>query len=961
MTAFPGNDSAPPAAVPGPAATRHIPLPQAGEVHDESLAAADPAAFFKQTILPAIPGYEVLGELGRGAMGVVYKARQLRLNRIVALKMILAGAHAGTRSLGRFETEARAAARLQHPHIVQIHEVGEHEGRPYLCLEYVAGISLHDRAAAAPLPEREAAQLVQVLARAVQYTHACGILHRDLKPSNVLLAADGTPKITDFGLAKLLDVEGGPTPTEALIGTPSYMSPEQAAGNTRKIGVPADVYSLGAILYELLAGRPPFKGLTLLNTLEQVRTREPLPPRRFRGPLPRDLETICLKCLEKEPAKRYPSAAALADDLQRFLDGEPIQARPVAVWERLWRFARRRPARVAAGVGVVALVCALLTSLAYYRAAKQLAWHRVDEKYQQFVQRRDEALFQGLLVSDLFHGPETGRLQAAESAVREALSLAGVAVDSTDASPTPDFPAARQSEGTADCYTLLLVLASVQEQRALAEPGDRPGYREALQSLEQARRLGLETRAYYLRRADFLEQTGMQSEAQRDRTRAAELAPQGALDYFLTGEEQCRRGDWKEARTAFGRVLALQPTHLWAQFLLAVCHLNLREWEAAKAGLNACLTQHPDFAWAYLYRSFAHEKSQAWPEAEADFQRALRLNLSAEARYVLCNARGILHFNQGDLPRAATDFRSARDLKPELYNAYLNLAQVYLAEELFEQAAEEVTHALRLNPPAQVVANYQLARGRKLLFLKRYEEVLRSCDRAEELTPERPAPWLLRGQAFSGLGRCQGAEEAFDHYLRRGGEAVSDVFRARGQVRMKLGKYPEAVEDYTRVLERTPDADVYQHRGWAHFFADAWKLALRDFEKALELDPEMGDAYIGRGLTRVLLGQYRDAVGDAETALRREPRTPEMLHNIACILAQAVARVEADQDEKARQALSAGYRVSALHALQLTLQMLSPDQRASFWRDKVLPDAALAPIREDTGFKRLQEECLRPR
>jgi tetratricopeptide (TPR) repeat protein len=206
------------------------------------------------------------------------------------------------------------------------------------------------------------------------------------------------------------------------------------------------------------------------------------------------------------------------------------------------------------------------------------------------------------------------------------------------------------------------------------------------------------------------------------------------------------------------------------------------------------------------------------------------------------------------------------------------------------------------------------------------------------------------------LGRYEQAEESFDQYLQKGGAKTTDLFRARGLARMKLGKYPEAVEDYTRALELAPDGDIYQHRGWAHFFSDAWRLALRDFSKAIELDPAAGDAYSGRGLTRVMLGDYRGAVSDAEAALLREPKTPEMMHNIACIFAQAVARVATDLQEEDRQSLAESYRSRALKAIHQTLAMVRPEERLSFWRDKILPDAALMPIRNDAEFKRLRDE-----
>jgi serine/threonine protein kinase/Tfp pilus assembly protein PilF len=910
--------------------------------------------------LPEVPGYEIVAELGRGGMGVVYQARQCSLKRLVALKMILAGLHADSRARMRFRTEAEAAARLQHPNIVQIHEVGEHDGKPFLSLEYVEGGSLLGKVAGTPQPEREAARLVETLARAVQYTHQRGILHRDLKPNNVLLTADGTPKIADFGLAKILDTDIGPTRGEALLGTPSYMAPELAVGDTKKVGAAADVYSLGAILYELLTARAPFQGATPLSTLEQVRTQEPVPPRRLRHSVSPDLETICLKCLEKEPGKRYASAEALADDLHCFLEGQPIQARPIPVRQRLWRCARRCPPRVAWSLVAAALVSLLPMAWSYFRVADQLAAHRAEAKYQQFIQRRNAALVYGLLAPDegaLFLGAEVGaNLKTAESAVREALTLAGVGVESETAFIAPGFPAVRKAEVAADCYTLLVVLASIRAQQSLPDDRSQEPYQEALRILRRARQLGFRTRAYHLRRAHFLEQLGEQEEARKDRDRAASLPPEGAMDHFLVGEEHYRRGDWKQATNSFNRCLSLNPGHFWAQFFLAVCHLRVQDWEAAKAGLNACLTQQPDFVWAYLFRSFANEGLQALTEAETDIQKALQLNPNDDARYVLFLTRGILHFHQQELPHAAADFRSAMALRPKQYNAYLNLAQVYLAQGEFKTAAELVKTALQFQPPTQVIASYHLERGRALLLNTKYEEALEACAAALKLSPQQAPPHEVCGRALLALGRYEQAERSFDQYLQKRGEKTSDLFRGRGLARMKLGKYPEAVEDYTRALELAPDGDVYQHRGWAHFFSDAWKLALRDFSKAIELDPAAGDAYTGRGLARVMLGDYRGAVADAEAALLSKLQTPEMMHNIACIFAQAVARAEADRQEADRQSLVASYRGRALEAVRQTLALVRPEERLSFWRDKILPDAALTPVRNDAEFKRLEDE-----
>jgi hypothetical protein len=310
---------------------------------------------------PTVPGYEILAELGRGGMGVVYKARHLALDRTVALKMIVSAEHAGPAALARFKTEVEAAARLQHPHIVQVYEVGDHDGRPYCALEFVGGGSLAQKLNGKPMPPREAARLVETLAGAVHFAHSRNVVHRDLKPANVLLSEDGAPKVADFGLARRLDAESGQTQTGAVMGTPSYMAPEQASDRASEAGPAADVYALGAILYECLTGRPPFRGASVLETLEQVRTHEPDLPSRVRPGTPRDLETICLRCLAKEPERRYGSARELADDLGRHLRGEPTAARPVGAPERLAKWARRKPALATAyGLAIAALLLLLV-------------------------------------------------------------------------------------------------------------------------------------------------------------------------------------------------------------------------------------------------------------------------------------------------------------------------------------------------------------------------------------------------------------------------------------------------------------------------------------------------------------------------------------------------------------------------------------------------------------------------
>lgn len=314
-----------------------------------------------------IAGYQVVDELGRGGMGVVYKARQDGLNRIVALKMVLQGEYAGKEEIGRFRSEAEALASIQHPNIVQVHAVGEHNGLPYFVLEFCSGGTLTNRLASNPDMAPEAiVRLMSALARAVHAAHEAGIIHRDLKPDNILFSSDDTPKISDFGLAKQVQTSNDRTASGMIMGTPKYMAPEQAAGRSRDVGPATDVYALGAILYEALSGRPPFQSESILDILEEVRSLEPPLPRKFRSGIPRDLEAIAIQCLEKDPSKRYTSAQSLAEDLERWQRGDPVRAQRLSILYRCRKHVARHRRLTALVIILLLLVPTLWVILADY-------------------------------------------------------------------------------------------------------------------------------------------------------------------------------------------------------------------------------------------------------------------------------------------------------------------------------------------------------------------------------------------------------------------------------------------------------------------------------------------------------------------------------------------------------------------------------------------------------------------
>ncbi len=414
----------------------------------------------EETSLGVLGDYVLLSKIAQGGMGVVYKARQQSLNRVVALKMMLGGQHAGEQQIQRFRTEAQAAANLDHPNIVPVFEVGEFDGLPFFSMGYVEGHSLQQRVAAGPLPPRAAAEMVRALSGAVQYAHQRGIVHRDLKPANVLLDAAGQPRITDFGLAKRIEADKELTASGQILGTPTYMSPEQAAGDSQQAGPACDLYALGAILYCLLTGRPPFQAASPLETVRMVLEQEPVPPRQLNASIPRDLETICLKCLQKKPRDRYPSAEELEWELARFLKGEPIRARRVGRAERLIRWCRRKPATaglIVASVAAVVLLAGFLHFRQEYAAARTLAAAR--------QQLADTQRYHSL-VSDVRESAATRRNGWTWGSLEKLTEAAALEVE--DADPVPLRTLAVAALAHVDVRPTPLIAAFRNEPHALA-------------------------------------------------------------------------------------------------------------------------------------------------------------------------------------------------------------------------------------------------------------------------------------------------------------------------------------------------------------------------------------------------------------------------------------------------------------------------------------------------------------
>jgi serine/threonine protein kinase/tetratricopeptide (TPR) repeat protein len=972
--------------------------PRSATVIQELQAAADAGG--PEETAPAgglVPGYEILEELGRGGMGVVYKARQQGLNRLVALKMILSGSQASPRERARFRTEAEAVARLRHPNIIQIYEVNEHAGQLYFSLELAEGGNLSQRIAGTPQAPRPAAELVETLARAVHHAHLHGIVHRDLKPSNILLEKDEggrmkdepegsdssfilppssfRPKVTDFGLAKLLDADLSQTGIEGLVGTPNYMAPEQAAGKAGAASPAVDVYALGAILYELLTGQAPFRGATLLDTIEQVRNQDPVPPRRLLPKLPRDLETVCLKCLEKEPKKRYPSAFELAEDLRRFLAGEPIRARPASLWQHGIKWVWRRPA-MAGLVGVSILAGMILVGL--------LGWHTVDlrakvdqaladqkerlrlasagrdaeAQYRTFLRKRDRALLQGIYATHVLEPGQPSDTENVRRLTAEALDEVSGPEGAVELSSYWDD--GQKEDVRSGCYELLLILAEMTAPPGVGDKTtapDRDALRRALAYLDRAARVSTPTRVYHLRRADYLGRLGDPAGAREERAAAGE--PTAAVDFFLEGETHYHQGDLQRAVFDLDEALTRKADHFWAQYYRALCHLQLGRYAEAEVGLTASLARSPDFVWTYLMRGFASSELGKLELAEADYHKAEQLHPEGIARYALHVNRASLRIRQQRWVRAGDDLRQAVALYPKQYRAYLYLGLLARAQKDYPTALRQLERATALCPAGPERGDLRAQQADLFYRVGDYRAAVRACDQALADQPGRPEIRGLRGQALVKLGEFAPAVQAFTEYLEHGGPVQAEIYRRRGEAYTRLGNFPAALQDYSVALALQPDAEIYRHRGWAAFFSDAWKPALADFEEALKREPENADARVGRSLARVMLGQYREAVVDAEDVLRHAPTSPETVHNLACVFAQAAGRARADRTaDGPSQAVR--YQARAVQLLRQALALVPLEKRGAFWRDTMAPDPALDPVRDSAAFQALDGEYARP-
>jgi eukaryotic-like serine/threonine-protein kinase len=839
--------------------------------------------------LPSIPGYDVQHLLGRGGMGMVFKARHLRLNRMVALKMLIAGAYAGPHERERFQREAKAAASLRHPNIVQVYDVGEHERWPYFTMELVEGGSLAKTLAGTPQPARHAAALLATLADAVQVAHQAGLIHRDLKPANILVTADGTPKVADFGLARQFEADPTLTLSGVRIGTPSYMAPEQAIGKVGTVGPAADVYSLGAMLYEMLTGRPPFRGDTASETERQVIADEPVPPTRLNPKVPRDLETICLKCLHKDPRRRYATAAALAEDLRRYERDEPIAARPASKPERAARWLRRHPAQSAILAASALLIMLLVggglwlavqqghrrgeveadlkvfaalherarwaeARAALNRADGRLEWGGANDLRRRLVQaRRDLDLMiqlDAIRLKRVTSGELAFYKRRADRDYQAAFQQAALGTFDDQPSHVAEIINTSAVRGA--------ILDAVYDWAVCADDETQQRW-----LLDVARRTILCSGGW---RASVLDPTAWDDPAVlTELTRTAPMATESVSLLLALGERLRATGG--VAAPFLKRVQKEHPADFWANLIVGNAMLQPAPQEAA-GYYRAALAGRSCAAVGYCAVGDALRRQSTPDQAIDYYQKALQIDPSYVRAY--SNIGDVLQ-DRGQWDEAIAHYRKALNLDSDYAWAHHNLANVLLTQGRLDEAYAHYQQAMRVDPK-----NTEVQNGLRSVLMrqKRAQDAWTNWQKALEANPPEHEAWSGYAELCLFLGKQ-------DEY-RRVRRALLEHFSASTD--------PFIAEPVGRTCLLVPGPDAELQNG----------IALIDRAVAAKAStPEWIYRYFlfAKGLAEYRQGRLASAIslmeGEASGVMGPAPR-----------LILAMAQHQEGQTEQARQTLA---------------------------------------------------------
>jgi serine/threonine protein kinase/Tfp pilus assembly protein PilF len=895
---------------------------------------------------PQIPGFEIVRELGRGGMGVVYQAWQPRLRRFVAVKLVLTGPHSGDPERVRFETEVEAVARLQHAHIVQIYDVGDHDGQPFFTMEFVDGGSLSQKLRGDPQPADTAAELVEHVARAMHHAHTQGIVHRDLKPGNILLKqnsksdtqnpkrssssnsdsepvssavsefsfqlSDYSPKITDFGLAKLV-VGGGvdQTKTGSVMGTAAYMAPEQAGGKGKEATASVDIYALGVILYELLAGHTPFRGATTLDTLQQVLFQEPVPPRRLQPKVPRDLETICLKCLEKSPNRRYSCALELADDLARFRRGEPIHARPVPPWERCAKWIRRRPTFAAALLtSAVVVIGSIVGSLIHLNIALNHArteWkhetdraRRAERRFegQELVYRAESAARSKVWKEVALHAEEVFRRIGDEEELSDLRERAVELRDQAKQHLDDEVHFTQFEQHRRDALSRWGLLfgggsladhekvqeaarAALEEFHVDPETGDALSLSDSYTKAQQTAIVG-GCYELLLMLADAVaspspgksleESHGQTRQAIRILRRAARLGLATQAYHRRLAVYYKRLGDETHAREASTQSAATSPAGALDYFLSGLELYQSSQFAQSGSEFERILLKQPDHFWALFYHSLCQLRLHRADAAVAGFNACLGQERSLVWLYV---QRALANTERNEFAAADEDFQAALDHQPDKdarYSIHVSRASLRRLQNRLEEAATELNAAIPLRPePWQA----RLSLAQVYRSQKNWKDAREQVRLAMSESPGLAVLYRERARLASDMNDPVAATDDYRKAIEC--ETTSPANRAEdhieiAKIHQRAQKTEDALKEYDAALQEQPGKQqALRGRAESLLELKRYPEAAPAFDQYLKVGPPSAEVLRKRATARTKTEDYMGAVEDYDHAIRLEP------------------------------------------------------------------------------------------
>lgn len=863
--------------------------------------------------------FEILGELGRGAMGTVYRAFEPVLHRVVALK-VLHGSHAASSSaVQRFQKEAMTAAKLNHPGIVRIHEVGVVENHHFMSMDLIEGKSLSQLISEKALPLDGYLRILKRVAEAVDYAHRRGVIHRDLKPSNVLVDAQGNPYISDFGLAREVASSTRLTLSGTTLGTPPYMPPEQALGETNRVDQRSDVYSLGAMLYEILTGSPPFTGGTPFDIIVRVISEAPEPPRKKFPQVPRPVETICLKAIEKDPEHRYQTAAALALDVERVLRGEPIQAKPVSILTRSARAVMRNRLVTAISAVGVAVLLAVGTWALHKHAEIARETDRLESERKKLeaeaarVRLEQKRRAEARKVADQFLA------QAAATRGEIALDLATKAVEADPGYAEAYLQRARVLETLSRFDLVIADLSKAIEINPLCVPAylrrawvyDDYLYDKENASADYARVVELcpDNDIGYLARAKFNIVGKNYGEAEVDCNKAIQLNPNNGLAYATRAFARWLSDQPKKALDDYKTALKLDPEAVRAYLTQTLLSLSGRKPSTALLEMTRGIQADPESRLAKLAnQAFVSALEEQWLVTLKCINQIVSENPEA---YWGRLARGAAYMNARMYPMALADFNWCVQKDPTLSEGYSLRGYVRYQQGQYAQAIADYDKAVSLEPTDEISRNM---RGWCLARLGRKEEALADFDKSLSIAPRSPRVRLERGEFFEQTGDPQ---RALEEYAKATELSPADPrgYIKRARVFLALKRLREAEAEFEKALALDPEDPVtWEGRARAYYDNGKYEKAIEDFTQCLKLSPNDADVWNWRGCSHFAIGKYMESFEDFSEARRRSPKSALYTSNAASALALA------------------GKHARALELFEEGFQMNPSDANGYHWR-----------------------------